>query len=161
MNDLMPTSIVALFETTKTERQSFVTVIVDALTEGNADPLKVHLQVKCMEDVIKLLNSNTVYKSQVLEAAEKQGQKTFEFHSAKFEIKEVGVKYDYSKCEDEEMNSLLEMQETVSKQIKEREAFLKTVPAKGLQIVIEGTGEVATVYPPSKSSTTSVAVTLK
>jgi hypothetical protein len=160
MNELMPTSIVALFETSKTERQSFVSVLVDAVESGAVDPLKIHLQIKCMEDIVKLLNSNTIYKSQVLDAAEKNG-KSFEFHSAKFEVKETGVKYDYSQCGDEEYNSLQTEMEALSLKIKDREKFLKTVPTKGMALVIEGTGEVATVYPPSKSSTTSVAVTLK
>lgn len=157
-NDLMPTSIVALFETTKSERQSFVLNIVDALE--TTDPLKVHLQVKCMEDVIKQLNANTVYKRSILEAAEKLG-KTFEINAAKFEIKETGVKYDYSQCNDDEMATLLKEQEELTAKIKAREAFLKTVPPKGMAVVMEGTGEVLTVYPPAKSSTTSVAVTLK
>jgi hypothetical protein len=41
------------------------------------------------------------------------------------------------------------------------EDFLKKVPHTGLDIINEFTGEVNKVYPPAKSSTTSVAVSLK
>jgi hypothetical protein len=94
-NELTTTSILALFETNKEQRQSFALSLVDEIEQGNVNPLKVHLQIKCMEDIIKLLNSNTIYKKAVLEEAEKQGQKSFEYQNAKVEIKETGVKYDF------------------------------------------------------------------
>src|SRR5688572_13028219 len=89
--ELTTTSILSLFETTKEQRQSFALGVVQALETGDTDPLKVHLQVKCMEDIIKLLNGNTNYKAAVLDAANKNGQKTFKFQNSKEEIKEVVV----------------------------------------------------------------------
>jgi hypothetical protein len=159
--DLTTTSILSLFETDKSQRESFCMDLINRIDSGEADPLKVHLQIKCMEDIIKLLNSNTVYKAALLEASEKMGQKSFEFHNAKFEIKETGVKYDFSKCGDVVWETLDSAGSTISDQIKEREKFLKTVPQKGMTVVNDQTGEVETIFPPSKSSTTSVAVTLK
>jgi hypothetical protein len=41
------------------------------------------------------------------------------------------------------------------------EDFLKKVPHQGLDIINGVTGEVHKVYPPAKSSTTNVAVSLK
>jgi hypothetical protein len=161
MSELTTTSLLALFETNKEQRMDFVLRVIDALDSGTVDPLKIHLQVKCMEGIVKGLNENTVYKSHVLDAAEKQGQKSFEFHNSKMEIKEVGVKYDFSKCEDVGLNAMYEKQVQLSEAIKQRETLLKSVPAKGMTITDEDTGETYTVYPPAKSSTTSVAVTLK
>jgi hypothetical protein len=161
MNDLTTTSILSLFETTKEQRQSFVLRVIDSLEEGNTDPLKVHLQVKCMEDIIKGLNTNTIYKKHILDSAEKYGQKTFEFQNSKMEIKEVGVKYDFSKCEDVGLNAMYSVLEKLEEDIKKRETLLKSVPQKGMTITDEETGETYTVYPPAKSSTTSIAVTLK
>jgi hypothetical protein len=158
--ELSTTSILALFETSKEQRMDFALRVVDALENGTADPLKIHLQIKCMEDIIKLLNSNTVYKKAVLVSAEIQG-KSFQFQNSKFEIKEVGVKYDYSQCGDPVYAMLEQRALSATNALKEREAFLKTVPGKGITLTEEETGEVCTVYPPSKSSTTSVAVTLK
>lgn len=159
--DLSTTSILSLFETNKDQRQSFALSVVDAIEQGRVDPLKAHLQVKCMEDIIKLINSNTIYKKAVLEQAEQYGQKSFQFNNAKIEIKEVGVKYDFSQTGDIIYHELLKKQSELEKQIKDREAMLKTVSEKGLVITEQETGETFTVYPPAKSSSTSVVVTLK
>lgn len=159
--ELTTTSILALFETSKDQRQDFALRVVDSLQQGQVDPLKVHLQVKCMEDVIKLLNTNTIYKSSVLEAAQAYGEKSFSFNNAKIEIKETGVKYDFSKCEDPILTDLLAKQEALDKEVKARQDMLKTVSEKGLTITDTESGETFTVYPPAKSSTTNVAVTLK
>ena len=159
--ELSTTSILSLFETDKQQRESFVNDLINRIDNGEIDPLRVHLQVKCVEDITKLINSNTNYKSAVLEASENQGQKSFQFHNAKFEIKEVGVKYDFSKCEDIVLNRLYDEQERINKLVKYRETMLKTVSENGMIVTDEETGETFTVYPPSKSSTTSVAVTLK
>lgn len=159
--ELTTTSILALFETKKEQRQEFALRVIDALNAGQVDPLKVHLQVKCMEDIIKLLNSNTIYKESVLSAAQAYNQKSFEFNNAKVEIKEVGVKYDYSKVNDPVLVELYTKQSEIDAQIKARETLLKTLPEKGMVITEEDTGETFTAYPPAKSSTTSVVVTLK
>jgi hypothetical protein len=159
--DLTTTSILALFETNKEQRQSFALDLVSKIEQGEVDPLKIHLLVKAMEDIIKLLNDNTIYKKAILEAAQSYGEKSFTFQNAKVEIKEVGVKYDFSKTGDTVWEMLDASLLSAKNSVKQREDFLKTVPLKGMQVLDELTGEMITVYPPSKSSTTSIAVTLK
>lgn len=159
--EMTTTSILSLFETNKEQRQSFALGVVDSLEAGSVDPLKVHLQVKCMEDIIKLLNANSIYKNRVLEAAQAYGEKSFQFNNAKIEIKETGVKYDFSKCDDPVLADLLAKQEALDKEVKARQDMLKTVSEKGLIVTDPESGETFTVYPPAKSSTTNVAVTLK
>jgi hypothetical protein len=51
--------------------------------------------------------------------------------------------------------------ELATKALKERQDFLKVVPVAGVLFTDEITGETYKIYPPSKTSTTSVAVTLK
>jgi hypothetical protein len=155
---LSTVSILSLFETNKEERASFVADVVDRLIEGNADPIKVHLQVKAMEDMVKSLNENKEYKSILLDAAEKNGKK-FTAFNAEFSIREVGVKYDYSKCGDLELTQLQAQLDVLTERIKGKQKFLQTVPQEGIQILHED--ELIKVYPPSKTSTTSVAVALK
>ena len=147
----------SLFETTKAERQDFAQSVVNGLKEGHSDPLKVHLQVKCMEDLIKQITSHPDYKELTLEEAAKYG-KSFEHYNAKFEVKEMGVKYDYTQCGDPIYNKLAEELAELEKQVKDRQAFLKTVQP-GTQLLIED--EVVTLYPPIKTSTTSITVNLK
>lgn len=171
--ELTTTSILSLFETTKVERQDFVIGVVEALDNGNVDPLKIHLQVKCMEDIITQLtsmdekkNKGSIhfakkYRDHLLTSVQAYGKKSFEFQNSKVEIKETGTKYDFSKCEDPILNGLYAKQAEFDLAVKAREAMLKTISEKGMIITDEESGETFTVYPPSKSSTTSVAITLK
>lgn len=168
---LTTSNILSLFETNKEQRTSFVNDVVDRLRNGEIDPLKVHLQIKAMEDIItgltstdekknKLFTAAIDYKAMLLQAAEKYGKK-FQLHNAEFSIKEVGTVYDWSQCNDFQLADLLSTQEQIKEKIKERQDFLKTVPVNGILITDSETGETFMVYPPSKSSTTSVAVSLK
>src|SRR5688572_219376 len=127
--DLTTTSILALFETNKEQRQSFALDVISKLESGEVDPLQVHLWVKCIEDITKLMIENTVYKSIVLEEAQKRGEKSFPYRNAKIEIKEVGTKYDFTKCGDPIYDQLEQMSESIKASLKERADFLKTVPA--------------------------------
>jgi len=150
----------AAFAVSKANREELAIQIVEAIDAGDLNPLDIHYQVKAMEDFIKVLTGNTRYKDYVLTEGMKHG-KSFEFNGSKMEIKETGVKYDYSNCGDQEW-SALEVEINRRKELqKEREKYLKSVPAEGVEIVSNETGEVIKVYPPSKSSTTSIAVTLK
>jgi phosphosulfolactate synthase (CoM biosynthesis protein A) len=162
----------SLFETTKEQRTSFVNDIIESLNAGTADPLLIHLQVKAMENIIDQLtntdekkNKNFIaairYKKMLLEAAEKYSAKTFEFKNAKFSIGETGTKYDYSNCNDSVYALLKDSLETITEKIKEREEFLKKLPSAGFEAFDKSTGEVVTLYPPSKKSTTSVSVSFK
>jgi hypothetical protein len=110
-----------------------------------------------MEDLIKQITSHPDYKELTLEEAAKYG-KSFEHYNAKFEVKEMGVKYDFTQCGDPIYNKLAEELAELEKQVKDRQAFLKTVQP-GTQLLIED--EVVTLYPPIKTSTTSITVNLK
>jgi len=150
----------AAFAVSKANREELAIQIVEAMDAGELNPLDIHYQVKAMEDFIKMLTANSRYKDYVLTEGMKHG-KSFEFNGSKMEIKETGVKYDYSNCGDQEWSAIeVEINLRKEKQ-KEREKFLKSVPAEGVEIVSNETGEVIKVYPPSKTSTTSIAVTLK
>jgi hypothetical protein len=154
---IVTTTDLSLFETTKAQRQDFAQSVINSLKEGHTDPLKVHLQVKCLEDIVKQLTTHPEYKDLALEEASKHG-KSFELHNAKFEIKEAGVKYDYSNCGDPVYNDLAEKLAELEKEIKDRQAFLKAVKP-GTEILVED--EIVILYPPVKTSTTSITVNLK
>jgi hypothetical protein len=157
---LTSNSILALFDTTKAERKTFVSQVLETVSEGIAHPLKVHLQVKCMEEIIKDILSSKEYKDNILSEAQKHG-KSFEFHNGDFSIRETGVSYDWSYCGDAILDELLRSMQELEAKIESRKEFLRTIPSDGLTIVDEETGEVFNVYPPVKRSTTTVAVKLK
>lgn len=163
LQQISATSILSLLQTNKEQRQSFVASVMNEIREGSKSPLDIHLQIKCMEDLAAQLKDDTDYKKYLLEETAKicGGAKSTEYHNAKFEIKEVGTKYDFSNCNDNDYNRLAWEADTASKAMKDRADFLKKIPPAGINIVDTQSGEMVTVYPPSKSSTTSVAVTLK
>lgn len=146
--------------TTKEERTQVVREIFQELLEGRINAMELHIRMKCIEEVVKQLTSMPSYKAIVLEDAENRG-KSFQYQNAKVDIREVGVKYDYSGCGHSQLAELYEKQNDINDAIKELEAYLKPLPKSGIQVLITSTGEVETHYPPAKTSTTSVAVTLK
>jgi hypothetical protein len=156
--NLVTQTDLSLFETSKTERQEFAQSVINNAKEGLLNPLKLHLQVKCLEDLIKQITSNPSYRELTLDEAYKYG-KTFEHYNTKFEIKEMGVKYDYSVCQDPIYNKLKDELEALQEKIKAREMVLKSLSQEGLQTLIED--EVVTLYPPNKTSTTTISVNLK
>ncbi len=156
--NLITTTDLSIFETTKAERQEFAQSVIKGIKDGHSDPLKVHYQVKCMEEVIKNITSDPDYKSMTLDEAAKYG-KTFEHFNARFEVKEMGVKYDYSVCNDPTYNKLKAQLTVIEDELKAREKYLKAIPIQGVQTLLED--EVVTLYPPAKSSTTSITVNLK
>jgi hypothetical protein len=151
MNNLTTTGILSLLDTTKSERASFVADLIDKLQDGLADPIKVHLQVKKMEDLLNQIKENQDYKNLVFDEAVKFGKK-FELYGAAFEIRSGASRYDYSN--DAEYAELKE-------KLKQREAYLKGVPSTGIETVTKD-GEVVKVYPPIKNPAADIiAVTLK
>jgi len=146
--------------TTKEERTQVVREIFQELLDGRINAMELHIRMKCIEEVVKQLTSMPAYKAIILDDAEKHG-KSFQYHNAKVDIREVGVKYDYTGCGSSVLAELYEKQSAINDSIKEFEAYLKPLPSSGLILVLASTGEVETLYPPAKTSTTSVAVTLK
>lgn len=131
-------------------------MVIADLQEGKVNPLDFHLNIKKMEDVIKKIQADPEYMAMVLAEAGKYG-KSFERGLAKVEVKEAGSKYDYSKTGDTVYQEL-EAEETALKaKMKARQQFLQTIPESGT--ADPETGNM--IYRASKSSTTTVAVTLK
>jgi hypothetical protein len=113
-----------------------------------------------MENFIKELRSNKQFSDYVRDEIAKNG-KQIETQSAKLELAETGVKYNFDNCGDVIYEQLSQQLESVEADLKDRKEFLKTVPLSGLSVINEQTGEVSTIYPPSKQSTSTYKITLK
>jgi len=112
-----------------------------------------------MELFIKELKSNPEYIDYLRYEVAKYGSATT-LNGTRIELAEVGTKYDYTFCEDEIHNELIIRRTALDEEIKEREAFLKTLPAAGIEVINED-GVVSRIYPPSKHSTSSVKCTIQ
>ena len=161
MNDITTTGILSLLDTTKAQRATFVADVISRIEEGQADPIKVKLQVKKMEELCKAIADNPRFRDLLMDEAVKNG-KSFEMYEAKFEIRSAPAKLDYSGCNDAEHARLTDSIEELKGRLKDRETFLKTIPVIGLDTVDESTGEVVKLYPPVKSPAADIiAVSLK
>lgn len=146
--------------TTKEQRSEVVREMMDEVLNGRVNPLELHLRLKAAEEVIKALTSMPAYKGILLDEAAKYG-KSFTYQTAKVDVREVGVKYDFSQCGNSKLAELYERQDAINDAIKELEDYHKSLPTSGIEVLDPVSGEVETHYPPAKSSTTSVAFTLK
>ena len=113
-----------------------------------------------MENFIKELRSNKQFSDYVRDEIAKNG-KQIETNSAKLELAETGVKYNFDNCGDPIYQQLEQQLQSIEADLKDRKEFLKTVPLSGLSVINEQTGEVCMIYPPSKSSTSTYKITLK
>lgn len=142
----------------KTELTRIADNCVNELID-NGRILETHEFITKMEFFIKRLKDNPEYYNYLSYEVAKYGSAHTTSTGTKLELAEVGVKYDYVFCEDDIYNELIVKQMALDEQIKERQKFLKTIPVEGLDIVTED-GEMKRIYPPSKSSTSSVKTTI-
>jgi len=126
------------------------------ILSGDYSPLDIEIRLKAMEELVKQLRGDADVKAAVIAEAEKYG-KSFEYKGVKVQIREGGVKYDYSATGDSEWAILDAKSKEIAEAKKAREKFLQAVPASGT--VSPETGE--HIYPPAKTSQTTVAVTLR
>ena len=112
-----------------------------------------------MEFLIKEIKSNIEFIESARSEVSKWGKEYKSSTGTKVELAEVGTKYFYSQCNDVILNRLLMNQECIEFDIKERQNFLKSLPSEGLDTITTD-GEVVTLYPPTKTSTSSIKTTL-
>jgi len=167
MQAMSPLNKLALLNSNKAQRKQFVLQIIESLENGTADPLEVHIFLKNIEQIFKMLTDEktgqqyaTRYKTMLMDAAEKEAGKSFEKYNAKFQVKEAGTKYDWSACKDVKIALLLDEQKALNEEIEKRQEFLKNVPESGLIMTDESTGETYKIFRPTKTSTTTISVTL-
>lgn len=161
MNDQLPSTalgVLEMFSTSRTGIDVFSDQVIQAVQNGEVNPLKIRIWLKTMEEIIDRVKKET--NEHQLKEADKYTERSFEYAGAKIEKSELGTKYDYSICNDPVHIQLKKLLEEADKQLKERETFLKSL-REPLIIVDEGSGEVVKVSPPSKKSTTGLKVSIK
>jgi hypothetical protein len=142
---------------TKADVAKQFALIKESVINGAVDPLDFSAQITILESLFLQLKSDEQIKSAILKEAEKYGLKSFEKGNATFTIKEVGVKYDYSTCNDSTWDMLNDKAAELNDLKKERENWLKSMRPN---IEVYGTDGVQ-INPPAKSSTTTVVTTFK
>ena len=155
MNELTVNKIPA----SKEEQAVLSIAMINSVLDGEIDPIKAVVQAKSLVETLTLFLKDKGVNDLVLREVEKYGKQTSK-DGATIAIKEVGSKWDYSECGDPIYNRLSSQKAEIEEKLKEREDLLKATREPRTE-VDEETGEVYTVNPPSKSSTTSYTITFQ
>lgn len=129
---------------------------IEAVVNGEVDPITAHINICRMEQAIKLYKDNDRVRDITLRELSKYG-KAHQFGDCRLEEAEVGTKYDYTSCADSRYTEMVKLRETLDIDIKDREKMLKNLPHSGM--ADPETGEL--LFPPSKTSKTSIKTTFK
>lgn len=144
---------------TKQVIQDYAQELIRSIEEGHANPIDTALQVKFMEDLITAIKER-LRVAVIAEAGKYAKGEDIVRYNGRVQVKEAGVKYDYHTCLDPTYQKLTDQINELEFQRKEREAFLKSLTSS-VTLVDEETGEVITIHPPQKKSTTTYAITWK
>ena len=142
---------------TKKQIETFAHQLEQGLVKGDIIPTDLLRFQKAMEKVFEKIKPILI-ESAIVEV--EHYEKNPVIKGAEYSIIEAGVKYDYSGCNDLEYNMLNIQLECLKSTIKDRETFLKAIKAP-MQMIDETSGEVYTINPPKKSSSTTLKVTFK
>lgn len=153
------TEVATHFNPTKESIQDAIEYLKTALDNGELNPLELAIRMKWMEDYMK--EAKEAIRPHVLTSVSKYAKgEDIACYGSRIEPMEAGTRYDYSGCGDVVWAELQKAKESHERLIKEREKFLQSI--KGQQTLVDdSTGEVYTVFPPKKTSTSTYKVTLK
>ena len=141
---------------TPPSRAAFADDVISQVNDGHTDPIVVLSAIRNLKDILEMIDAGI--KDTVLSELDKHSGK-LEAYGMKIERKEVGTKYFYDRTNDSIYSGLSNRLKQMEADLKDREKWLKSIPATGIDIVTED-GEVIKIHPPLKTSTTSFAVTL-
>lgn len=132
--------------------------ILEDMREGRISAIAVRVWIKSAEEIIDRVKRESIDAQ--LREADKYPGKTFQAYGATITKAETGTKYDYKTCGDTVWERLdVDTKAAASKQ-KMREEFLKTLK-EPLTVIDDLTGEVVTILPPAKTSTSGLNVSIK
>ena len=149
-----------VFPTTKTGIKSYAEAALNEILDGYVNPLEIKVRLTAMKAVIDEIEKSEEYKDAVLAEAQRYHKdELMNLYDANICIKENGVKYDYSGCNHPQYNSITEEIERLTARRKSFEKYLQTVDGETDYINPE-TGEICKIYPPLRTSTTGIAITI-
>ena len=158
MNQLSVTKEVAItLPEGKVAVESLTQRLIDAFVDGTEDPIRLDVQLKALEEVVKAVRGNLTVKHTVMQALSLYPEKTVELYGAQITKKLSPARYDYSVCGDPTYTGLTVQMDDIKAEMKAREAFLKSLKAP-ITLVDDTTGEVHTVSPPAVEQGETIAV---
>lgn len=148
-------STLSVLPVNKTELKTFIASAKGAILSGYNNPLEALKSIKMLETIAKELRGDKEVMEYVQSESDNYNEKAFNFCGCDFQKREIPV-YDYSACEDSELDMMENNLKLLSEQIKARKKFLITIKD---HYINQETGEV--IKPPVKTIKSSIAITIK
>ena len=139
----------------------YVDSIIKSIEDGEVNPLEVFVNLKKIEKVIDNVLKSENVKDALEKEYQKYGNREVDFNGAIITRSESGVKFDYSVCQDPLIINLENEKKELEDKIKDRQKLLKNLPTEGMTELNEETGEVNTLFPPARYSTTIIKASIK
>lgn len=152
-----PAGVLRLSPSTNDEINRFANILIQSVQAGEENPIAILIQVRAMEKAFKIITEKI--QRNLLTEADKHAENKFEY-AGNFIEKSEFVSYDYAVSGDKEWELFSVAEQTAANARKEREAFLRTLK-KEMDILDKETGEVITIRPPLKRSTSGLKVFIK
>lgn len=160
MTDL-PTSaasVLRLTPSTQDEVNRFSNQIIQAVKNGEENPLDILLQVRALEKCFKII-VDKIKDNYLTEAGKYPGDK-FTFKGNDVQKADVWTSYDYGSSGDTIWEQRKSIELAAQTLVKEREEFLRTL-REPITTLDEGTGEIVTIRPPHKTTIPGLKITIK
>ena len=141
------------FTDTKKEVQRTATEFAEDVVESGNEEI-IDLYIKSMELVEYYTTLAKTYHDSAMEEYERYGENEVNLHGRKSSKFEAGVKYDFSKCGHLELEALERSNKSTAAKIKAFKDQIKYIQES--QTMVNEDGEVFTVTPPTKTSTTKL-----
>ena len=136
-------------------------LLIQSIIGGEIDPLRAVAKIRFLSDMLAAALKDDRVKDAILTEIDRNGGKEASAFGVKFQQKEMGVSYDYTVCQDPEYNRLATEMETLKAKMKEREKYLMGIPAEGIPMVDQETGDCYKVIRPLRRASLGYSVTFK
>lgn len=153
-----PASVMHLMPATQAQVDRFSDELIRSVKEGETNPLQLRATIKATEMVLERVNKET--QAEQLREADKYPGDKFEAFGCTMQKGDTWTAYDYASCGDPVWKNRKEIVDEAISQLKDREAFLKTLK-QPMTFVHEESGEIVTIQPPVKKSVAGLKVSIK
>jgi hypothetical protein len=123
-NSYSALSLIKQMPENKAQIKTFVNSVKDEILLGWNNPLELDLRLKIMEEIIKAIRKDEEIQEAVILEADKYQEKTINIYGCEVQ-KRNATTYDYSTCNDYVLEDLQKKADEASKELKERQEFLK------------------------------------
>lgn len=149
-------AIVRLLPDNKSQIESFIRVAKNEILSGEVNPLEIDIRLKIMEELIAGLRKDSDIKAAILNELDMYPEKTVAVYGAEI-TKRNYTKYDFSLCNDSELELLQAEADLANMKVKQRQEMLKVISP--CSVVNPDTGEY--LQPARKEVSETYAIKIK